>query len=83
MTEGVIDLLSVRLKNFVLYKDETFDFTTPGHYFLYGKNLDVNGFKSNGTGKTLLFDAVTWCLYGKTIRGASHDEIIGGFAPSL
>ena len=73
----LVDLLYARLQNFVLYEDETFDFTNTGTYFINGINLDKPGYKSNGTGKTLLLDAIAWCVYGKIVRGTSGDSIVG------
>ena len=30
----------------------------------------------NGAGKSTLFEALTWCLWGKTVRGYTGDEVI-------
>ncbi len=54
-----IKLISLRLKNFKGIKEFTF---TPE-----GRNVSVYG--DNGTGKTTLFDAFLWLLFGKDNQG--------------
>lgn len=68
-------LLKLKLENFKGVRDFTLDAD--------GKNVAVYG--SNGTGKSTLFDAFTWCLFGKNskdekdfgikTRNAMGDEI--------
>lgn len=41
-----------------------------------GANEDSTGADSNGAGKTALFDAIAWCLFGSTSRGLRADELI-------
>lgn len=40
----------------------------PGVYLLRGENRLNPALDSNGAGKSSLEDAITWCLYGKTLR---------------
>lgn len=40
-----------------------------GLWFVQGKNLDFPSLGANGAGKSTLWDAMCWCLYGKTVRG--------------
>ena len=42
---------------------------TPGLYFVTGDNLVRPRLGANGVGKSSLFDAVIWCLTGRTARG--------------
>lgn len=51
-------LLKLKLENFKGVRDFTMDAD--------GKNVAVYG--SNGTGKSTLFDAFTWCLFGKNSK---------------
>jgi DNA repair exonuclease SbcCD ATPase subunit len=37
-----------------------------GFHIISGRNVD---FDSNGSGKTSLFEAIYWCLFGKTTKG--------------
>ena len=47
-----------------------------GLYFLTGRN-DLNpNIGRNGTGKTSLLEAITWCLYGKTTRGLKAGDVV-------
>jgi DNA repair exonuclease SbcCD ATPase subunit len=40
----------------------------PGLYYITGKNKAHPELGRNGVGKSTLFDALTWCFWGKTIR---------------
>lgn len=48
----------------------------PGLYLVSGKNLAEPDLGGNGTGKTTLWDAVCWCLYGKTVRGSRAGQVV-------
>ncbi|MFW5794553.1 MAG: AAA family ATPase, partial [Bacillota bacterium] len=41
-----------------------------------GKHLDISETASNGSGKSLLYESVIYCLFGKTLRGLSNEECI-------
>lgn len=43
---------------------------------ILGENLDNAGASSNGAGKSSVFDAILWALFGKTLRGLSGDDVI-------
>ena len=47
------------------------DFTVPGESLLFvqGKNNSVGNASSNMSGKTMVFNAITWALYGVLISG--------------
>ena len=49
--------LTLRMKNFGPFEDETVDFTKPRPMFL------ITG--KTGSGKSMIFDAMTYALYGK------------------
>ena len=46
-----------------------------GLHFLRGQNLTNNRLGSNGSGKSSLWDAMCWCLYGKTVGGLRTTDI--------
>lgn len=48
----------------------------PGLYFVQGKNLREPALSPNGSAKSTLWDAITWCLYGQTIEGLKNPDII-------
>lgn len=41
----------------------------PGLYFLWGENREEPRLEANGAGKTKLWEALVWCIFGKTSRG--------------
>lgn len=41
----------------------------PGLFIVRGQNLLEPALGANGSGKSTVFDALVWCLYGKTTRG--------------
>lgn len=46
-----------------------------GLHFLRGRNDAEPRLGSNGSGKTSIWDALTWCLFGKTISGLRNPDI--------
>jgi DNA repair exonuclease SbcCD ATPase subunit len=46
-----------------------------GLHFLRGRNLVDKRLGSNGSGKTSIWDALCWCLYGKTPSGLRNPDI--------
>ena len=56
--------------------NKTFIFPNePGLYFLTGLNEVEPDLEGNAAGKTSMWDAVTWCFYGKTPRNAKAGDI--------
>ena len=47
----------------------------PGLYFVKGDNLAEPALGPNGAGKSTLFDALCWCLYGKSLRNLKATSI--------
>lgn len=45
--------------------------------FVGGDNQDIPEHGGNGTGKSLIYDALYWCLWDTTIRGFSKDAVVG------
>lgn len=78
----MIELQHISSANFVTY--ESFDL--PLHslsdnvLFISGENLDAPLLGSNGAGKSLIYDMITWCCWEKTVRGMKANEVIGPFA---
>lgn len=67
----------VTLKNFMSYEDETVFLERNGYVLVSGinNNPDDNA-KSNGTGKSSLFSAISWALTGLTVSGGKSVENI-------
>lgn len=61
-------LKKAKLDNFGSYEHLEFDFSTPGLSLVQG---------ATGSGKSTLFDAPTWILYGITAKDGSVDDVRG------
>ena len=62
---------NIKIKNFLSFKDATLSFNDfCGYISVIGENKNPNdNAKSNGSGKSALFDALCWALTGETVRG--------------
>jgi DNA repair exonuclease SbcCD ATPase subunit len=68
--------IKLKIKNFLSYEKQTFNFNSNGTYLITGINLDDSNSPSNGTGKTSLIEALIFCLTGKTFKGLKGDDVI-------
>lgn len=78
----------LHLKNYVTYQDQIFDFDKlfdrNNIVLIYGKNNDDLSFASdNGSGKSIIYQALLWAITGKTTRNTNGDLLIGNFAKSM
>ena len=48
---------------------------SPGLYLICGDNQDEPKLGGNGAGKSTIINAITWALYGKTLRGLKASNI--------
>lgn len=48
----------------------------PGLHFVRGRNMDERALETNGVGKTTLWDAFVWCLFGRTTKGLRNPDIL-------
>lgn len=74
----------ISISDFKSIKKLKFDFgRAAGLYFICGDNKLEPRLQSNGVGKSSLFDALSWCLYGKTVAGLRGPDIVswGGGNP--
>jgi len=69
-------MIPVRLKmeNFFSHKDSEIDFTKFDSALLIG-NTEGDYNKSNGSGKSAIFESILWCLFNKS-RASMMDDII-------
>jgi putative exonuclease len=73
----IINFKSIKLKNFVSFKDEEIIFDNyQGFINIFGSNKSDDTAKSNGSGKSSLFNSICWCLTGQTIQGSKKVENI-------
>jgi DNA repair exonuclease SbcCD ATPase subunit len=67
----------IKIVNFFSIGDSGWiDLKDLGLVLVTGDNRDSNAADSNGSGKSTLFEALVWCLWGKTARGQSGDSVI-------
>lgn len=72
-----IEIQSIQINNFMRFREQSFHFTDyPGMVLVEGENKDDPSTVSNGAGKSTVFEAVKWCLFGTTSRGLTGDEVI-------
>jgi DNA repair exonuclease SbcCD ATPase subunit len=57
------------------YGPHEFEFSNRGLVLVMGNNLDEPRMDSNGSGKSSIFDALDWCLFGKVPREDHVDSI--------
>lgn len=66
-------LSKVNAQNFMSWKDLTFTIT-PGATLVDGWNNDDK--TSEGSGKSAILNAISWCIFGKIPKDANVDEVI-------
>lgn len=71
---------AISWRNFRSYGNNTtsLSFGKPGVTAITGKIIDktTNGSTNNGVGKSTIAEALTWCLFDKSIAGVKVDELI-------
>lgn len=68
-------LNDIHIKNFLSIENVRVEFPQ-GLISVTGINKDVAGSNSNGSGKSALFDAISWVLFGNTLRTIDKDSVI-------
>lgn len=66
----------VVIKDFMAIKSAEVDLENRGLVTVAGENHVNSSADSNGSGKSTLGAAICWCLYNKTDRGVSGDDVI-------
>lgn len=68
-------LIITNFKSFL--GEHAFDFAAGeiGLHFITGRNEVEPGLGANGAGKSTIFDALSWVLYGKTLRGLKAGDV--------
>ncbi|MCK9578553.1 AAA family ATPase [bacterium] len=69
-------LKTVRIKDFMTIHKATVELDNQGIVLLLGENRDDKFATSNLSGKSTIFEAICWGLYGKTYRGIKGKEVI-------
>ena len=69
---------SVKLKNFFSFESAEINLNTNGYTLVSGINKNPDDLaKSNGSGKSSIWEAITWAVTGETIRGTKDIKRIG------
>lgn len=68
--------VKLTLQNFLSIRKIELDLHDRGLMLIQGKNMDSEGFDSNGAGKSSVIDGLSWVLYGETVRGYTGDDIV-------
>lgn len=64
------------IQNFMSIRTAEVELSNQGLILIQGNNNDDSAFESNGAGKSTIFEALTYSLFEKTVRGLKSDEII-------
>jgi len=75
----MINFKSLTIKNFLSVGavTQSVDFTSTGITLVLGENLDLGGNGSrNGVGKTVMFNALSYALFGQAITNIKRDNLI-------
>ena len=69
--------LALRITNFRSFKKtQEFKFPqAPGLYFMQGINESEPQLEGNAAGKSTIWEALTWCIFGKTSRGLKAGDV--------
>ncbi|SCW95828.1 AAA family ATPase [Ancylobacter rudongensis] len=70
----------LEIENFLAITSAKVELADRGLVLIQGVNHDDTSTLSNGAGKSSIPDALCWCWFGTTARGASGDEVINDIA---
>lgn len=71
-----IEFKSIKIENFFSLGNIELDLADRGYTLISGINKNpTDNAKSNGSGKTSIFNAIVWCLTGETIQGISSNIV--------
>lgn len=63
-----MQITNVSYREFMCFRDASLTLNLPGLSILEGRVLGTPGFDSNGSGKSAIFDGLSWCLYDRCLR---------------
>lgn len=67
----------LNMKNFFSHKDSSIDFSNFNSALLIG-NTEGDYSKSNGSGKSSIFESILWCLFNKSRQSMMDDIVLWG-----
>ena len=70
----ILKFEKIILHNFMSFGDAELNLDASGYVLVSGVNKNpVDNASSNGSGKSSIWEAISWALTGETIRGGSKD----------
>jgi len=69
-------IISLKVSDFCCFSDFVLPLENQGLVLVTGDNKDTDAAVNNGCGKSTVFKALTWGLYGETIDGERGDKVI-------
>ena len=72
----MLNFLNVEFTDFMSYQNETLKLNRTGVVLVLGSNGDSQSEVSNGSGKSAMFEAIVWGLFGKTLRGVEKGDLL-------
>lgn len=66
----------IEINNFLAIGEAKFSMDALGLVHIAGQNEDETSADSNGSGKSSVADAISWCLWGTTARGITGDDVV-------
>jgi len=72
----MIQLTGLEIQNFLCFSEADLSLDSRGLLCVLGDNRDSGAADSNGAGKSALFEALFWGLFGKTLRAIKLDDVI-------
>lgn len=72
----MIQLGILKIEDFGCFKEVEINLNSQGLVLILGENNDTAAATSNGSGKSTIFKALSWGLYGQTVDGLKGDAVI-------
>lgn len=73
-----IKLKYLKFHNFLSFEDGELSFSSSGYTLVQGVNKNIVDMAvSNGSGKSSIFEAISWCITGELIRGSKNVKRLG------
>lgn len=71
-----MEISKITVSDFCCFKQFSQNLSKQGLVWVGGENHDTQAAANNGSGKSSIFKALTWGLYGQTIDGEKGDKVI-------